>query len=198
MDASAKPSEANTPGSRHDFWDRVERLARIASVIALPVVLAVLAAVLHSRESLTHDYIDLAMSILKEPAKSDMTLALREWAVDVLNRDAPIKFSDELVAKLKSGKAVLPTAQPSLHNEAARIQLAQEFLKALGLYHGAEDGMYTKDFYEALKSFQAEHHLDVDGYPGVQSLRTLQQACNESATSKPGVHCPTKELPKIW
>ena len=177
--------------------DRAEQLARLLSLVALPVVLAVLAAVLNTRQVLTHDYIELATSILKEPEKSDMTQALREWAVDVLNQDAPVKFSDDLVNKLKTGKAVLPIASAPLHNEARRIQLAQQLLQALDWYQGPSDGKLDNETYLAVVDFQRKYQLTTDGYPGGETLRKLQDVCNE-AEGKGKAKCPTKMLPTAW
>ena len=63
-----------------------ERIARIVSLVAIPVVLAIIGAVIQAtigRSTVSRDYVQLAVSILT--ADKDKTPPeLRDWAVNLL------------------------------------------------------------------------------------------------------------------
>src|ERR1700675_3542959 len=76
---------------KHDF----ERLARVLSLVAIPVVLAVIGAWIQStlnRNTVGRDYVQLAVSVLTSD-KDKAPPELRAWAVDLLNENSPTKFT---------------------------------------------------------------------------------------------------------
>lgn len=75
----------------------------------MPILLAVGGWLLQdtvSRRSVSHQYVSLAVSILKEPIAE---VTLRDWAVDILNEHSPVSFDPETSQRLKSGELSLPT-----------------------------------------------------------------------------------------
>lgn len=97
-----------------------ERIARIVSLVAIPVVLAIIGAVIQAtigRSTVSRDYVQLAVSILT--ADEDKTPPeLRDWAVDLLNENSPIKFSKEVAARLKGGEIGFPGSIAALLSTA--------------------------------------------------------------------------------
>jgi hypothetical protein len=99
------------------WWDRLERIAKIFSLVAIPIVIPISLAFYSARiqtssqkEAFDRDYVQLAVSILKDD-KPDSTqnTALRTWAVDLLKSHSATKFPDDLQAGLKSGSISFPT-----------------------------------------------------------------------------------------
>lgn len=87
-------------------------MARILSLIAIPVVLAILGGLIQatlSRNTVSRDYVQMAITILTAD-KTKTPPELRSWAVDLLNKNSPIKFSDVVVAQLKAGNIEFPGA----------------------------------------------------------------------------------------
>jgi WD40 repeat protein len=87
-----------------------ERTARIVSLIAIPVVIAIIGAIIQatlSRSTVSRDYVQLAVSILTAD-KTKTPQELRDWAVDLLNSNSPTKFSKDVADRLKGGEINLP------------------------------------------------------------------------------------------
>lgn len=67
---------------RADRWDQLDKTARLLSLIAIPVVLAVVGWFVQdslSDRNVSQEYVKLAVSILKEP-KDKVEQSLRGWA----------------------------------------------------------------------------------------------------------------------
>lgn len=93
-----------------DRWDRAEQIAKVSSLVAIPVVLAIVGWLIQSslsERNVSQEYVKLAVSILKEP-KDKTDPALRGWAADLLNQNSPTKFSAQVLQALKEGEATLP------------------------------------------------------------------------------------------
>jgi WD40 repeat protein len=95
-------------GSKAEISDEMrpdfERIARILSLVAIPVVIAIIGALIQatiSRSAVSRDYVQLAVTILT--SGKDTPPELRAWAVDLLDENSPTKFSPEVAARLKSG-----------------------------------------------------------------------------------------------
>jgi WD40 repeat protein len=102
---------SKAPNESPTTWDTLERVAKVTSIVAIPIVLAAIGWVIQNQlaeRSLNRDYVQLAVSILKEPDTSKINPALRDWAVDLLNDNSPTKFSADVVKQLKSGEVTLP------------------------------------------------------------------------------------------
>lgn len=94
--------------------ERIERLSKIFSIAAIPVLLAVFGWIVQDRLATRHvnrEYVQLAVSILSNPETSEIDRPLRGWAVDLLNAHSPVRFGVDLSEKLKDGKIGL---QPSV------------------------------------------------------------------------------------
>jgi hypothetical protein len=94
--------------------DQLEKIAKILSLIAIPVVVAFFGWLVQnslSQRNVSQEYVKLSISILKEP-KDKIEPSLRDWAVDLLNQNSPTKFGAKAIEALKTGQATLP-AQPN-------------------------------------------------------------------------------------
>ncbi len=104
-----------------DRWDQLEKLARILSVAAIPVVLAIVGWFVQnslSERNVSQEYVKLALSILKEP-KDKVEPSIRAWAADLLDQNSPTKFSPEVLQALKEGQATLPAQLAAIFGTAA-------------------------------------------------------------------------------
>lgn len=91
--------------------DKVEQCARIVGLGAIPVLLAVIGSIIQNKlssENLARDYVQIAVSILKEPRR-DGDERLRAWAAVLLNVNSPnAKLDSKAIDDLTSGKATIP------------------------------------------------------------------------------------------
>lgn len=102
--------DANKP-PQASVLDVIERITKVSSLALIPVVLAIGGWFIQQRlqdRTLSKDYVQLAVSILKEPEKAGDKKDMREWAVKLLNDNSPTKFSPQVTEQLKSGESVLP------------------------------------------------------------------------------------------
>jgi WD40 repeat protein len=103
------------------LWAQTETIARVASLIAIPIVLAIIGWLVQSSlsaQTASQEYVKLSVSILKEP-KDKVEPSLRSWAADLLNAYAPTKLSPEALRALKDGTATLPVQLTAILNNAA-------------------------------------------------------------------------------
>jgi len=104
-----------------DPWERRERIAKLLSLIAIPVVLAMGGWLIQNSladRNVSQEYVKLAVTILKEPKDKTDNL-LRPWAADLLNQNSPTKFSPEVLQALKEGQATLPAQLVAILNSSA-------------------------------------------------------------------------------
>jgi hypothetical protein len=118
--AESKPLDAGQESRSNvtpkDIWDKLDVLSRVTSAIAIPAVIAIGGWYIQSattRQSISKDYVTLAISILEKP-KSKEDSGLRVWAVDLLNDNAPTKLPADTLAQLRSGSLTLPSGAPQL------------------------------------------------------------------------------------
>ena len=94
-----------------DNWlDTVEKLSRILSIAAIPVVIAIGGWLIQRQlqdQTIRRDYVQLPLSILQNPDPSKVSPEIRNWAVDLLDANSPTKLSPETIQKLKSGAITL-------------------------------------------------------------------------------------------
>ena len=153
-------------------WDVVERITRMVSLLAIPVVIAIVGALIQTsvaKRSVSQQYVQVAVSILTSREKVDPNL--RSWAVDLLDANSPTPLGDTVKRKLKEGSVTLPSEPNQL--DMANFRLAQRYLRRLGYYQGDETGVMDEALYQAVKRFQKENGLEVDGYPGGQTIRRM-------------------------
>ena len=90
---------------------RYELKARIVSLLAIPILVAVFGWLIQtevSEKSLRKEYVQLAVSILGNQGKSKEHDALKEWAVQLLADNAPAKLPHAALQALRSGTALNP------------------------------------------------------------------------------------------
>jgi len=95
--------------TKPDYLERTERVASIASSIAIPLMIALVGWWVQSSissEGLKKDYVQMAINILQEADKQKDD-DLRQWAVAVLEKNSPVPFSPALRSKFFKG-AFLP------------------------------------------------------------------------------------------
>jgi hypothetical protein len=95
-------------------WAKFSHLMQGISGLAVPCVLAVVGYYVQKalqKENLDRDYVQLAVSVLKEPKTDGKDSGLRDWAVALLNRHSPITFTEKVQNDLKSGTVSLPNTQ---------------------------------------------------------------------------------------
>ena len=91
-------------------WDDVEQVAKVLSIVAIPVIVAVVGRRLQdslSKRTVSQEYVSPAVSILKE---KESDAGLREWAVDLLNSNSPTQFAPEVSQRLREGVLRLPVS----------------------------------------------------------------------------------------
>src|SRR5258707_4684754 len=108
------PEESVPKSSGPPWLEIVERVGKIASLVAIPIVIPLALASYSAKvqegaqkESINRDYVQLAVSILKEK-KDDVNPSLRDWATDLLTEHSPTKFEPNLIQGLKSGALSFP------------------------------------------------------------------------------------------
>jgi len=103
-----KQDEHESPKKNPDF----ESIARILSLIAIPVVVAIFGALIQgtiNRSTVSRDYVQLAVSVLTSE-KGKAPAELRAWAVELLNQNSPTKFSKDVAERLEAGQISLPSS----------------------------------------------------------------------------------------
>lgn len=118
---SDSPEATNPQPTGSDRWDRAERIAKLFSLVAIPVVLALGGWLIQNslaERNVSQEYVKLAVTILKEPKDKTDNL-LRAWAADLLNQNSPTKFSPAVLQALKEGQAILPAQLAAILNASA-------------------------------------------------------------------------------
>jgi hypothetical protein len=94
-----------------DTWlDNTEKISRIFSIAAIPVVIAVGGWLIQRQlqdQTIRRDYVQLALSILQNPDPSKVPPEIQEWAVDLLNQNSPTRLNAQAIEHLKSGAITL-------------------------------------------------------------------------------------------
>jgi len=83
--------------------DAIERISRMASIAAIPIVLATGGWIIQRQlqnQTVSRDYVQLALTILQSPDQSKVPPELREWAVDLLNDNSPTKLNAKAMVNL--------------------------------------------------------------------------------------------------
>jgi len=90
-------------------FKKAESVAKIISLIALPVLVAVGGWFVQSnlsKNDAKSEYIQIAIGILQQETEADQTL--KEWAAETLALYSEVPFDSQAFTDLKSGKVVIP------------------------------------------------------------------------------------------
>ena len=90
-----------------------ESIINVISIAAIPIVIAVGGWLLQKSlqdQSIKRDYVQLSVTILKEVDTTKINSDLRNWAVELLNENSPVRLSDVVQKQLKSGEVSLPAS----------------------------------------------------------------------------------------
>ena len=158
-----------------------QSIASIAASIAIPLILAIVGYIVQdklSTEGLRKDYVQIAISILKERQDED----LRKWAVKVLDENSPIPFSKDVRMKLEKGPVFVPVAV-----ECPRFPDPPEFLSKWNprksLIESEKEKLLTGDLNteDVIKNYARCDRDAID-------LRTLQKWIRAIQASDRGFH----------
>jgi len=97
------PTKEKPPQSK-DIWEILNSLAPMVASIAVPLVIAWVGAEYSASIKDSENrirYVELAIAQLRSTPTPE-TAALREWAVELLDTQSPIKLSSAAKAQLKS------------------------------------------------------------------------------------------------
>jgi len=87
-----------------------KEVALIISAIAVPIIAAKIGGEVNSAMKESENrirYVELAINQLRS-LPSPETASLRDWAVELLDEQSPVKLSEDAKAQLKSGTLALP------------------------------------------------------------------------------------------
>lgn len=127
------PKDQNTSNqteSSQQHWDKLDRIAKLVSITMIPVVLALVGWFIQRQlqeQSVQRDYVQLAVSILREKEEAKADPILRAWAVELLNKNSPVPIQSDLAELLKTGKAGLPVLD--LYNTPPSVRNLRDCLR---------------------------------------------------------------------
>jgi hypothetical protein len=169
-------------------WEALERISKTLSIFAIPVVLGFGGWIIQQRlqnQTVSRDYVQLAVSILKEPKDSKIDPEMRDWAVQLLNENSPTKFNQRVVDQLKAGTTQLPetynVTQPVTSEVTASGNPKQE---AADWELKGFDSLVHKDAEAALQAFTNASKL-YPSYHNVGEIKNLIQKNLPALTSAP-------------
>lgn len=91
-----------------DGLDKAKDIAQIVSLIAIPLVVAVLGMSIQStlkNNEIRRDYVQIAVGILSAP---DVDSEIREWATQVLQENSPTPFGNSVSKGFSRGIYITP------------------------------------------------------------------------------------------
>ena len=94
-----------------DRLHRIETITKIVSLVAIPVLLAMFGWLIQSElseKSLRKEYVQLAVNILSNQSKLPEQEPLREWAIELLAKNAPLPLSPSALKELRTGTPLNP------------------------------------------------------------------------------------------
>lgn len=169
-------------------WEALERISKTLSIFAIPVVLGFGGWIIQQRlqnQTVSRDYVQLAVSILKEPKDSKIDPEMRNWAVQLLNENSPTKFNQRVVEQLKAGTTQLPenysVTQPAAPDVTTSGNPKQE---AADWELKGFDSLFHKDAEAALQAFTNAAKL-YPSYHNVGEIRTLLEKNLAALTAAP-------------
>ena len=179
------PANEEAKKQQVSILDLIERLTKVASIALIPVVLAVGGWIIQQRlqdRTLNKDYVQLAVTILKEPEKPGDKKDMKRWAVKLLNDNSPTKFSEEVSEQLTNGQAKLP-ADFSVSTPAAPVQVISSSSgtreDAVNLEQKGFDFLVARDSEAALAAFTKAAEL----WPSYHNVSEIKKLIEENLTA---------------
>jgi hypothetical protein len=115
-----------------DSLERAERIAKILSLLLIPVVLAIggwLVNAALEKQDADQQYVKLALEILRAQ-EGEIDPQLRQWAAYLLSDRAPVTMDKNLVGRLGAGQAALPDQRVGAE---ALVAASKEYAQALDI-----------------------------------------------------------------
>lgn len=84
-------------------------------------------------------------------------------------------------------------ANAKKHFSKKAITQVQQQLKELGYYQGETTGSLDENTAEAVKAFQRDHKIKIDGIPGKKTRKALTRAIKQKATGSTQKKSPPSE-----
>jgi hypothetical protein len=91
---------------------KVKEVAKILALVAVPIIVAWGTQVIQNRiaaEGTRKDYVTLAVGILTKKKDEQPDIELRQWAVEVVDKNSPVPLPASLKERLRVGGADLST-----------------------------------------------------------------------------------------
>ena len=89
---------------------RIELWAKITASVAVPLLIVIFGWLIQSslsERSLKREYVGIAVSILSNPSSSPEKNSLKEWAVQLLEENAPVPLSKSALVELRTGTSLI-------------------------------------------------------------------------------------------
>lgn len=87
-----------------DWWDKGHIIANSIAILLIPVLVGYFGSEINSAikdKEISQKYVELAIGLLKnDPGKQSP--ALREWAINIVNANSPVKIDTKVREELKS------------------------------------------------------------------------------------------------
>lgn len=117
------PQHDKPTSAKKDIWELLDVLARLVASIAIPVVIALVGSAYNASIKDAENrvrYVELAVAQLRASPTPE-TAALRSWAVDLLDSQAPVKLPTAAKEQLRTtalSLVVSMTASGNAHSSA--------------------------------------------------------------------------------
>ena len=175
-----------SPAQRKSFWETAEKISKTFSIAAIPIVLATGGWIIQRRlqdQTLQRDYVQLAVTVLKEPASSQ---DMKDWAVSLLAQNSPVPFAHQIQVDLSTGKIVLP---PTFEVTPATVAPAAEASAnpsddAVGWELKGFDALFSRDADSALEAFKNAEKKSPT-YHSVAEIRKLLESKRAELNAAP-------------
>lgn len=187
----------STEAAQVNKWDTIERLARTLSIVAIPIVLAIGGWVIQQRiqnQAVSRDYVQLAVTILKEPEGVKVDPDMRAWAVQLLNDNSPTRFTPKFTEQLKSGETKLPesfnvaaTSAPAAIPTAGETRDDASSWEAKGFSF-----LLNKDAQAALDAFTHAEKL----WPSFHSVSEIRKLLQDNQAAL--IAAPKEGTSEVW
>jgi len=95
--------------SQRDTLGKIQVVTNILAAIAIPLLIAIFGWKVQSEisnQSVNKDYVKMALDILNDKQQNN-DRELRRWAIDILDKNSPIPFSEKMREKIEVGDLLI-------------------------------------------------------------------------------------------